>query len=145
MSGVFEDAAHVAYHDGAAGPDKSQWRLYARFIWLGIFSAGSIVAGAAMLPDLMEDDRRRTGIHQEGLYAAVFSMVEKAANTLGPVLSGALLGATGFVATRGGAIAAQPDLALLAIRLGVSVVPCGLALIAAWLIGGYDLGARARR
>jgi GPH family glycoside/pentoside/hexuronide:cation symporter len=122
-----------------AGPGEPLAALYARFAWLGVCSAGSIVAGAAMLPDLMEDDRRRTGIHQEGLYAAAFSMVEKAANTLGPVLTGLLLGAAGFVATRGGELAAQPEAALAAIRLGVSVVPCALALLAAWIIGGYRL------
>jgi len=128
----------------AAGPGEPAALLYARFIWLGVFSAGSIVSGAAMLPDLMEDDRRRTGIHQEGLYSAAFSMVEKAANTIGPMLTGMLLGAAGFIATRGGELAAQPDLALTAIRLGVSVVPCLLALAAAWIIGGYTLQAGAR-
>jgi GPH family glycoside/pentoside/hexuronide:cation symporter len=127
----------------AAGPGEPAALLYARFIVLGIFSAGSLVSGAAMLPDIMEYDRRRTGLNQEGLYAAAFSVVEKIANTLGPILTGTLLGLTGFVATRSGEIATQPEAAINAIRLGVSVVPFVLAMLAAWTIRSYDLDESA--
>jgi GPH family glycoside/pentoside/hexuronide:cation symporter len=126
----------------AAGPAEPTAFLYGRFVALGIFSAGSLVSGAAMLPDIMEYDRRATGINQEGLYAAAFSMVEKFANTLGPMLTGTLLGLTGFIATKSGETAAQPQAAITAIHLGVSVVPCVLALAAAWTIRHYDLDAR---
>jgi GPH family glycoside/pentoside/hexuronide:cation symporter len=125
----------------AAGPGEPTALLYARFIALGVFSAGSLVSGAAMLPDIMEYDRRITGLNQEGLYAAAFSVVEKTANTLGPMLTGMLLGLTGFVATKGGESAAQPESAITAIRLGVSVVPFALAMMAAWTIRNYKLDA----
>lgn len=126
-----------------AGPSEATAALYARFVALGIFSAGSQVAGAAMLPDIMEYDRRRTGISQEGLYAAAFSVVEKLANTLGPMLTGTLLGLTGFIASREGAVAAQPQAAITAIHLGVSVVPCLLALLAARTMRSYELDERS--
>jgi Na+/melibiose symporter-like transporter len=70
-------------------------------------------------------------------------VVEKIANTLGPILTGTLLGLTGFVATKAGEIAAQPEAAINAIRLGVSVVPFVLAMLAAWTIRSYDLDESA--
>ena len=122
-----------------AGSETSTISLYVRFLLLGVFSAGSMIAGSAMLPDIMEYDRRQTGIHQEGLYAAAFSVVEKVANTVGPIIVGVLLGLTGFISSRDGELAAQPDAAILAIKVTVSIVPFVFALGAAWLISFYDL------
>jgi GPH family glycoside/pentoside/hexuronide:cation symporter len=122
-----------------AGSETSTISLYVRFLLLGIFSAGSMIAGSAMLPDIMEYDRRQTGIHQEGLYAAAFSVVEKVANTVGPIIVGVLLGLTGFISSRDGELAAQPDAAILAIKVTVSIVPFVFALGAACLISFYDL------
>ena len=122
-----------------AGPDEPIAFLYARFLLLGVFSAGSQVSASAMLPDIMEHDRQRTGVSQEGLYAAAFSIVEKVANTIGPVLVGTLLGLTGFIASKGGVRPDQPAAAITAIQLTVSVIPFGLTVIAAWCISKYDL------
>ncbi len=123
----------------AAGPGEPAVALYARFLVLGVFSAGSMVSASAMLPDIMEYDRRRSGINQEGLYAAAFSLVEKVANTIGPMFVGVLLGLTGFISARDGVMPEQPEGAILAIRLCVSILPCILACTAAWLIRFYDL------
>ena len=128
-----------------AGPDEPTAFLYVRFLLLGVFSAGSQVAASAMLPDIMEYDRQRTGISQEGLYAAAFSVVEKVANTIGPVLVGTLLGLTGFIASKGGVRPEQPEAAIVAIQLAVSVIPFGLTVMAAWSISKYDLGQSANR
>ena len=123
-----------------AGPGESIIGLYARFLLLGVFSAGSMVSGSAMLPDIMEYDRQRTGINQEGLYAAAFSVVEKVANTIGPMFVGTVLGLTGFISSRKGVYPEQPESAILAIRMTVSVVPFALTVVAAWLISQYDIG-----
>jgi len=122
-----------------AGPAEPVSALYARFAILGVFSAGIMISGSAMLPDIMEYDRRNTGINQEGLYAAAFSVVEKVANALGPMIVGVLLGLTGFIESRDGVVLDQPAAAVGAIRFGVSVLPCMLAFAAAWLIGHYDI------
>lgn len=123
----------------AAEAGEAEVLLYGRFLLLGVFSAGSMISASAMLPDIMDYDRRRSGINQEGLYAAAFSLVEKIANTVGPIVIGTLLGLTGFVSTRGGEIVAQPEAAIAAIRVGVSIVPFLLAGLAAWLIRHYEL------
>ena len=123
-----------------AGPEEPTAFLYLRFLLLGVFSAGSQVSASAMLPDIMEYDRKQSGVSQEGLYAAAFSIVEKIANTLGPVLIGTLLGLTGFIASKGDVRPEQPAAAITAIQMAVSVVPFCLTVIAAWCISKYDLG-----
>ena len=122
-----------------AGQGEPTIGLYVRFLLLGIFSAGSMVSGSAMLPDIMEFDRQRTGVNQEGLYAAAFSVVEKVANTIGPMFVGTLLGLTGFIASSGGVHPDQPDSAIFAIRMTVSVVPFMLTVVAATLMQNYDI------
>ncbi len=124
-----------------AGHAEPLTYIYARFFLLGIFSAGAMVSGSAMLPDIMEYDRRQTGINQEGLYAAAFSVVEKVGNTLGPMIVGFSLGLSGFISSSGDTMPEQPASAILAIRICVSVVPFMLACMAAWLIRYYDIDA----
>ncbi len=122
-----------------AGSGEHVIGFYGRFGLLGIFSAGAMVSGSAMLPDIMEYDRQRTGVNQEGLYAAAFSMIEKIANAIGPMFVGFLLAMTGFVAARGGELPQQPQSAIEAIRFAVSVVPFMLAALAAFIMRNYSL------
>ena len=122
-----------------AGANEPALLLYARFFCVGIFAAGTQVAASAMLPDIMEYDRRLTGINQEGLYASAFTLVEKVGYSLGPIIVGTLLGATGFIATKGGEIVEQPDSALLFITLSVAVVPTICNFTGAWLMSHYDI------
>jgi GPH family glycoside/pentoside/hexuronide:cation symporter len=122
-----------------ATPDESLVYFYSRFFLLGIFSAGGLIAGSAMLPDVMEYDRLRTGLSQEGLYAATFSLIEKIAHTAGPAMLGLLLGAAGFIAVEKGQFVEQPESAITAIRVAVSIIPAVLSIIGGLLIGFYDL------
>jgi GPH family glycoside/pentoside/hexuronide:cation symporter len=122
-----------------ATPDESLVIFYSRFFLMGIFSAGGLVAGSAMLPDMMEYDRHRSGVNQEGLYAATFSLIEKIAYTAGPAMLGLLLSAGGFISVQKGQFVDQPDSAITAIRVAVSIIPAVLSIIGGLLIGFYDL------
>lgn len=122
-----------------ATPDESLIIFYLRFFLLGIFSAGGLVSGSAMLPDMMEYDRHRSGVSQEGLYAATFSLIEKIAYTAGPALLGLLLGASGFISVEKGQFVDQPESAITAIRAAVSLIPAILSIMGGLLIGFYDL------
>ena len=122
-----------------ATPDESLIIFYSRFFFMGIFSAGGLVAGSAMLPDMMEYDRHRSGVSQEGLYAATFSLIEKIAYTAGPAMLGLLLSAGGFISVAKGQFVDQPDSAITAIRIAVGIIPGVLSIIGGLLIGFYDL------
>jgi GPH family glycoside/pentoside/hexuronide:cation symporter len=122
-----------------ATPGESLVIFYLRFFLLGVFSAGGLVSGSAMLPDMMEYDRHRSGVSQEGLYAATFSLIEKIAYTAGPAMLGLLLGAAGFISVEKGQFVDQPDSAVTAIRVAVSIIPAVLSIIGGLLIGFYDL------
>jgi GPH family glycoside/pentoside/hexuronide:cation symporter len=122
-----------------ATPDESMAIFYSRFFLLGIFSAGGLVSGSAMLPDMMEFDRHRSGVSQEGLYAATFSLIEKIAYTAGPAMLGLLLGAAGFISVEKGQFVEQPESAITAIRAAVSLIPAVLSVTGGLLIGFYDL------
>lgn len=129
-----------------ATPSEPGWVAFARFFLVGVFSAGSMTAGTAMLPDIMEHDRRTSGVRQEGLYAAAYTLVENVGSAIGPVLLGLALGLTGFVSTRGvGELVAQPPAALAAITLCVSVVPAAFCVAAALLMRGYTVDTELRR
>ena len=49
------------------------------------------------------------------------------------------LGLTGFISGRDGAMPEQPPGVIFAIRMCVSVVPCLLAIAAAWFMRSYNL------
>ena len=112
---------------------------YSRFFFLGVFSAGGLISGSAMLPDMIEYDRLRSGVSQEGLYAATFSMIEKIAYMAGPAILGLLLSGAGFISVEKGEFVEQPESAITAIRIAVSLVPATLSIIGGLLIGFYDL------
>ena len=92
-----------------------------------------------MLPDMMEYDRHRSGVSQEGLYAATFSMIEKIAYMAGPVIFGLLLSIAGFISVEKGQFVDQPESAITAIRVAVGIIPGVLSIIGGLLIGFYDL------
>ncbi|MBL8629488.1 MAG: MFS transporter [Rhodospirillaceae bacterium] len=122
-----------------ATPQEPTWVALARFLLVGAFSAGSMTAGTAMLPDIMELDRRKSGVGQEGLYAAAYTLVENVGSAIGPVILGFTLSLTGFVSTKGQGLVEQPPGALMTLTMCVSVVPAVFAGLGAFLMRGYTV------
>ena len=71
---------------------------------------------------VIEYDYRRTGLRREGLYAGLYSFVEKLAFATAPLTLGILLSSMGFVPGLP-RTALQPESALLAITLAMAVIP----------------------
>ena len=91
---------------------------------IGIGSAGLLVMGFSLLPDIMAHHTRTTGVALEGTMAAVYNIVEKGTAAVGPLIGGLLLEASGFVSAAGGALpAAQPGSAITAIFLLAAIIP----------------------
>lgn len=124
-----------------ATPAESQWIFITRSAVLGAFSSGTLLLMLSLLPETMEYDSLRTGQRREGLFAGVFGFVEKSAYAVSPLLAGFLFSATGLV--EGNAPKeAQPEPALLAIVLGMSVIPAVIQLLALVTILLYRLDER---
>ncbi len=112
-----------------AGPNEPVALIVVRGIVSGFCSGGLLLMGQSLLPDIIDHDCRRSGIRREGLYAGVYSFVEKASMALGPLLVGLILQAFHFRPSTGGAPVAQPAEALTGIYLGAAVLPAALYLL----------------
>lgn len=108
------------------------WTVLLRAIITGIGSGGVLLMGQALLPDTQEYDYLKSGLRREGLFAALYTTVEKASGAVGVALVGSFLGLMGYVAG-GGGLTEQSDSAILGIRLSVglfSPICCFLAFLA---------------
>jgi GPH family glycoside/pentoside/hexuronide:cation symporter len=114
-----------------AGPAEADLLLNTRLILLGISLGGVLVIGFSILPDTMAWDREQTGTNREGVYAGLYSLMEKAANAFGPLLFSTYLAAAGYISTTGGKPVAQPDAAVSAIYTALGVFPAIAAFFAA--------------
>jgi GPH family glycoside/pentoside/hexuronide:cation symporter len=121
------------------GVEETAYTLAARGFLRGVFSAGILLAGTAMLPDTMQFDTYRTGLRREGMFASVYAIVEKIAFAVAPALIGGFLAFGGYIPTTGGAIVAQPASATAALYVLLVGVPIGANLTAAALIWFYPL------
>lgn len=104
----------------------------------GIATAGSLLFGQSMLPDAIAHDARRSGLRREGVFAGIFTTAEKFAFALGGGIAGIFLGYMGYVSSTTGT-AVQPDSAILAIYMCVSVIPAVILFLSAALLTQYDL------
>ncbi len=121
----------------AQGGDP-QWQFHLRALIAGFASGGMLLMGQAMLPDTIAWDAHRSGIQREGVFAGIYTSAEKLAFAMGAAVSGIFLGAMGYVESTTGS-AVQPDSAILAIRLSMSLLPTALTAISCAFLLPYDL------
>lgn len=121
-----------------ATPSDPLVLTYFRGVILGFLGGATLLMGQAMLPDTMEYDRRLTGLRREGVYAGVYTTIEKFAFAFGPALTGIILGAMGYVSSDSG-MAAQPDSAVLAVYICAAGLPALTGVLGALSLLGYDL------
>ena len=89
---------------------------------LAACNGGMLLMGQSLLPDIMDHDYRRTGLRREGLYAGLYSFIEKLAFATAPLTLGILLGQMGFIKGLPRS-AVQPESALLAITIAMAAIP----------------------
>ena len=104
--------------------------LLAAAVVAGLGNAGTQLFAFALLPDVLDAERARTGVAREGVFTGVWIAGEKLGLAAGAALVGLLLDASGFVEGRG---ASQPAAALTMIALLLSVVPALLMAASALL------------
>lgn len=128
------------------GPGLSLPSIWWRGALNGVAAAGTTLLSIAMLPDIMEYDRLRTGLRREGIFSGVYTIVEKLGFALGAAVTGGVLAFSGYIPTTGGALITQPASAVAGLYAGASVIPAILILTSMTLMFFYrlDEGALAR-
>ncbi|MBB5686406.1 MFS transporter [Sphingobium boeckii] len=114
----------------------------ARCIMLGFAGGGTFLLSQAMLPDVMEYDYHINGVRREGTFAGLFIMVEQLAGALGIAFFGWSLGAFGYAGGFEGVRVDQPQSAIDALRVCVTIVPAVFIALSMLSIGRYKLSNR---
>lgn len=114
------------------------WMLVVRSMFLGICSGGIIMCSQSMITDVIDYDRRLSGLNREGVFSAAFSFIEKTTYALGPLLVGTLLTMFGYDADipRG---QPQPESATIAVIIGMVWIPIGCCIGQLVLLRFYRL------
>lgn len=105
---------------------------------VGVGYAGVQVFPLAMLPDVAAVDARRTGSSRIGVYTGVWTAGETLGLALGPGLFAVVLALGDYRSSESGDVL-QPDSALTAIVLGISLLPALLVLLSLGWLRGYTL------
>jgi len=121
-----------------AGPDDPLIWYYARAVLVGICLGGNILLANSMLTDTIDLDARRSGMRREGIYAAMYSFVEKTAGAFGPLLVGWILQFVGFNRDLPRDAVQEPQV-LFGILMGVSLIPAVLAILSMITLAFYRL------
>ena len=136
LAGVLYASATLSWL--AAGPGESDAVFVFRAIVLGLGYAGFVLMTLSMLPDAMAYDTHRTGLRREGIYAGLFAFVEKATFIIAPLIVGTVLGAYGFVQSRG-ALVEQTAEGLWGVKMCMAIIPALLTIAILPFIWFYEL------
>jgi GPH family glycoside/pentoside/hexuronide:cation symporter len=128
----------------AAGPGESGLAIVLRGLFTGTAGGGLLLIGQSMLPDTMEYDYRRSGERREGLFAGIYTTVEKISFSIGPALTGIVLGMSGYIASAPPGTV-QPESAKTAMYVCLAVLPAIVTIAGALLLSGYRLDEQLMR
>ncbi len=122
------------FFSDSAGP-ATMWTICVIF---GLGFGGSQVVAWAILPDVIEWDRWSSGMSRGGIFAGGMTAFEKSGFALGALMAGSLLGWFNY-AESAGSLVAQPDSALLGIKIAAALAPSITFAIAALIMSFYPL------
>jgi Na+/melibiose symporter-like transporter len=113
-----------------------QWIIFLALATIqGLTQASGNLILRAMLADVADEHRLRTGHDRTAMLFSVFSVSGKAGAALPLTVGLPIIAWFGFDAT----VASNPDSGLLALALVFGLGPCLAHLIAAWLMRGFDI------
>jgi Na+/melibiose symporter-like transporter len=105
---------------------------------VGVGYAGMQMFPLAMLPDVIAADETSSGARRAGVFTGVWTAAETLGLAVGPGLLGGLLAVAGYVSSTGDAVV-QSGTAVLAVRVGFTVLPAVLVLAAVPVFARYRL------
>jgi glycoside/pentoside/hexuronide:cation symporter, GPH family len=112
--------------------------VVALVVVVGIGYAGMQMFPLAMLPDAIAADEAASGQRRAGVFTGVWTAAETLGLAVGPGLLGGLLGLAGYISSTGDPVA-QGSSAVLAVRLGFSVLPAVLVQASLPILARYRL------
>ncbi|MDX2141764.1 MAG: MFS transporter [Rhodospirillaceae bacterium] len=125
---------------GVATPDDTVL-IYAIAVGLGSFNCGFSLMAFSMLLDTIAYDRKLSGLNREGVYAGLWSAMDKTAFAFGALLAGTALGYAGYRESSEGFVAQSPE-ALRGLALIYVGMPTGFAVLALLIMLTYSLTER---
>jgi GPH family glycoside/pentoside/hexuronide:cation symporter len=126
-------------------PDQAELVFVLAFL-AGLGIATVYVIPWAMIPDIIEDDELKTGQRREGSYYALVSFFQKLGTGAALWIMAQVFDLAGYInPTAGETITEQPDSAVLAIQLFMSIVPAALLLVAIIFALQYPLSREKHR
>jgi Na+/melibiose symporter-like transporter len=93
----------------------------------------------AMLPDVIAADETASGERRAGVFTGVWTAAETLGLAVGPGLLGGLLALAGYVSSTGDELVTQSGTAVLAVRIGFTIVPALLVLASIPVLARYRL------
>lgn len=115
-----------------SGPSEPLGVYMVRAFFLAACNGGMLLMGQSLLPDVMDYDYKKTGLRREGLYAGLYSFIEKLAFATAPLTLGILLSQMGFIKGLPRS-EQQPESALLAIMIAMAIIPATTNVLKAFL------------
>lgn len=114
------------------------------WVFAPVALAGAAYAGLqslplAMLPDTVAHDAVTHGPGRAGTFSGVWTAGETAGLAFGGTILSIVLAVTGFIATEGDQVVAQPESAIVGIILAFSVIPAVLMLLSLISLARYPL------
>ncbi len=106
--------------------------LYALAVVTGVGLSSFFIVLWSMIPDIVEYGQLQTGRRNEGIYYGLWFFVQKLGMAASAAINGAVLSATGFRQSAGGAVLSQSPGAVGGINMLLAGLP--LAFIAAGLV-----------
>jgi Na+/melibiose symporter-like transporter len=111
-------------------PTIGLWWAYVTLYFAGFSLGGRMVAGMAIVPDIIDDDEVRTRTRKDGAYFGMISLLRKLSRSLAIGLSGVGLGYFGYAS---GVLEQSPE-AIQGIKVMFCVVPAIACAITALLL-----------
>lgn len=128
----------VAAQSGATALSPAHVMVLVRAAVIGFANGAFIMLALSMMTDTVDYQRRLLGVANEGVFAGLYSAMEKLAFAIGPVIAGAVMSAFGFVSSTGGVVP-QSDHAITGIVLLYSLIPAALQALALLVFSRYRL------
>ncbi len=118
---------------------ESLWQVYLFVFVMGTGYAGTQLFPFAMLPDTISADTIKTGLRRPGAFTGVWMAGDKGGFAVGPAIFAAVLAVTGYIETEGGILIDQPELALIGVRFGFTLLPAILMVVSLLILRKYHL------